>query len=149
MTNSIIQLSVALMLIMIVSTATAQELKDADSLRCTFPWSAVAAWEGGAVPKIRVNSEKSAFEFHVDAIDGEKKTARLIGNVGVSDGMVVPLPGGLQVVESVPGGMNVLSVSRSLIENTPGAFRAVYSRHASLELLQIASQYYGTCKVWN
>ena len=149
MTNSIIQLSVALILIMMVSTATAQDLRDADSLRCTFPWSALAAWKGGAVPKIRVNSEKSAFEFHVDAIDHVKKTARLIGNVGVSDAMVVPLPGGLQFVESVRGGMNVLSVSRDRIENTPGVFRAVYSRHASLELLQVASQYYGTCKAWN
>ena len=149
MANSTFQLSVALILIMMVSTATAQKLKDADSLRCTFPWSAVAAWEGESFPKIRVNSEKSAFEFHVDAIDREKKIARLIGNVGVSDAMVVPLPGGLQVVESVPGGMNVLSVSRKLIENTPGVFRAVYSRHASLEFLQVASQYYGTCKAWN
>ena len=142
--------SVAALIVVILIAATAfpasRNVTDAKSLRCTFPWSVSAEWQGTADPKIDIPDENQPFVFHIDSIDRKKNTARIIGNVGTADAVVISTQSDLHILEITPtGGLNTLSVDNK--PTSPGVFRAVYSRHSWLNM-KIVSQFYGTCEEW-
>ena len=138
-----------LFLLVLLSQSIA--LSDVDSVRCEFPWAAVTDWEKNSDPEIeKQNPEK--MKFHIDSINREKKTARIIGNVGASDVSMIPGMYALNFIEiTPPGGLNLLTIDREPLERD-GFFRAVYSRHSALSPLfsgtWIVSQYYGTFEAW-
>ena len=137
-----------LVAILIAATAfpVGRKLTDAGSLRCKFPWSVSAVWEETARPKVDISDGTKPLDFILDSVDREEKTARIIGNVGTADAVVIPVQFGVHILETTPiGGLNTLSIDNK--PTSPGVFRAVYFRHSPLNM-KIVSQHYGTCKEW-
>lgn len=115
------------------------------SLKCEFPAAASFDWFN----EKRVKVIKQDFGFHIDAIDVQKGTARLIGNNGSEDLTVIAGESVLHFIERTPSGsLNTTSVFEQ--PNGPGtSLNAVTSRHiAMLDGIPMTSQNYGVCRVW-
>ena len=127
-------------------------LDEISSLRCTFETRSTSEeWEPGSEPRLALGKDSQPLQFLVDSIDRENRKARMIGNVGSADLIVVSSQGTLHLIERTPvGGLNLLTIDGQLSEDGPrSSFRAVYSRHGAPILEQwIVSQYYGTCQMW-
>ena len=127
-------------------------LDDISSLRCSFEARITSErWEPGSEPKLDLGKVSEPFQLVVDSIDRENDTARMIGNVGSADLVVVPSPRVLHLIERTPsGGLNLLTIDKQLSDDGPrSSFRAVYSRHGPPIFEHwIVAQYYGTCRMW-
>lgn len=127
-------------------------LDDISSLRCTFESRIVIPrWEPGSEPELDVGKDSEPLQFFVDSIDRENRKARMIGNAGSADLIVIPTLELLHLIERTPvGGLNLLTIERQLSDSgQSSSFRAVYSRHAAVLLGHwIVSQYYGSCQSW-
>jgi hypothetical protein len=120
-----------------------QALRAARSLKCSFPLDASAAWDGDE-PKVK--SATQEFGFHIDGIDPDKRTARLIGNAGANDVLAVYGPDSISFVEVVPlGAVNLTTVHAW--RDKGGHFKAVHSRHTAIGGPS-PSQNYGHCQPW-
>lgn len=106
------------------------ELAAAKTLRCTFPTGNFGAWDEGKFSTGKTTDTMTSV-FH--SIDRGEGTARLIGNVGAEDVMVV----GLNFVEvTTSGNMNITTVFPIQVQSKTGkgglpkrGFAAVLSRH--------------------
>lgn len=119
-------------------------LMTAQTISCDFNASIIAEW-----PRDRLSIEEGAgFENPLifDNIDPEQGTARMIGNLGGADIVVIPTPSGLSFIESSVTG-NLLLTTIFPTRRADGEFFAVHSRHVLLISDPLPSQAYGTCKV--
>lgn len=123
--------------------AARAELSAARSLKCEFPWFASADWDRDA-PVLK--SSKQQFGFHIDGIDRAKNAARLIGNAGAEDLIVLGNFDATAFIEQTPAGyLNVTTVYGW--KDTGGRFKAVHSRHVAIGG-PAPSQNYGYCQAW-
>ena len=127
-------------------------LGEISSLRCTFESRSTSdQWEPGSEPRLDLGKVSQPLQFFVDSIDRENRKARMIGNVGSADLVVVSSQGMLHLIERTPvGGLNLLTIDDQLSEDGPSSsYRAVYSRHGPPIFEHwIVSQYYGICQMW-
>ncbi len=122
-----------------------KELLAARSLKCVYGPGSVADWESGRL-KLRLVDGGLA-EAHFDSIDLQKKTARLISNVGATDVEALLSLSGISFLEETgSGNFNFTTVFAE--SSSEGGFIVVTSRHVNLISAPLVSQYHGTCKVW-
>lgn len=116
--------------------------KAAKTFRCTFNVR-VSAEMNGDVPKPETGVEQLDLIF--DQINIEKGTARLIGNIGASDIIVVNGVNRITLLEVTDTG-NVQVTVIYAGQRVDGQFKAVHSRHTALEgRWLLPSQSYGSC----
>jgi hypothetical protein len=121
---------------------------EARSIRCEWGRGTQADWDGG-----KLSLEQGTFgrdaSLTFDSIDIEKRTARILGNAGASDVVVIPTPVGLTFFEQTAlGGVNVTTVFASGV----GANKqlvGVTSRHLSTFGGPFPSQWHGPCRIFN
>ena len=124
---------------------TAKTLKFIPLKSCT------ADWKKGN-PKLLVDNDVTDKEFPpliFDAIDLKKRTARIIGNQGAIDVMVILTLTGITFIEQTgAGNLNYTTVFFSCVEGTED-YIAVHSRHIDLLVsTPLPSQLHGICKIW-
>jgi hypothetical protein len=141
---SLIALLQCLAVTLVAQVPPEQQLRAARSLKCTFPTIASLDWKrDDATPRIQSQN----FEFIVDGIDHKARTARLVGNLGAVDLILVE---GIKVttfVETTPSGnVNLTTVFAEVMSD--GRFKAVHSRHVYLIGGALPSQAYGSCQIW-
>lgn len=114
----------------------------ARTLRCMFTVTATADMDKDT-PVARVTP--STFELIFDQVDLKNGSARLIGNIGASDVMVIRGDNGLTFVEGTQSGViQVTAVYTGALAD--GRFKAVASRHTGAFGMPIPSQAYGACR---
>lgn len=121
------------------------ELINVRSLRCSFPEYASADWQEDR-PRITVDDDQDMV-FHLDNIDHEANTARMIGGVGAGDLRVLAGASGISFLEVTPNGSTNLTVVY-YSRNESGHFKAVHSRHTVIFGDPLPSQSFGYCQVW-
>lgn len=119
-------------------------LMAARSLRCEFPVGVATDWDSGS-PIGEKTSLNGPLVF--DSIDHKANSARLIGNVGASDLLLLATVDSLTFIEvTSTGNVNVTTVFSYYAKRTRD-FIVVHSRHVSI-VQPFPSQYHGTCEVW-
>ncbi len=126
-------------------TEPVQKLLSAKSLKCQFRPGTIAEWKE---TKFKVDNDKWQGETYYDSIDINQQQARLIGNQGAVDVMVLPSPAGITFLEATSVGNVNFTTVYSAYCGPPGNFCAVMSRHMNLRGTPLSSQYHGTCRVW-
>lgn len=129
------------------SYAFAEEasLSKLKSLKCEFPTSATSDWQKD-VPKPKIEKGQK-FSFHIDGINTSKGTARIIGNAGAEDLMVVSTQESIHFLETTPSGnLNITTVFDARTKD--GRYKAVHSRHMTTMGGPLPSQAYGFCRSW-
>jgi hypothetical protein len=115
------------------------------SFRCNFTDGQITNFDSGA-PSTKHESRFTELVF--DQIDTTKKTARLIGNVGVAQVQVIE---GSQLIHLVEitgsGNLNLTSIFFTDKSKLSGAFPVVHSRHLKTSPNSpLPSQYIGLCR---
>jgi hypothetical protein len=115
------------------------------SFRCNFTDGQITNFDSGA-PSTKHESKFAELVF--DQIDTAKKTARLIGNVGVAQVQVIE---GNQLIHLVEitnaGNLNLTSIFFTDKSKLSGAFPVVHSRHLKTSPSSpLPSQYIGLCR---
>ena len=138
----------ALIVLMAHPSVAQPTWSDIRSLKCNFPiYVGVEPWQLGELPGVAVKRDQQV-EIHLDSIDLEGLSARLIGNLRAIDVTVVGLAAGLHFIEQGESGtLHTLTVFPG--DSPPGVYRAVYSRHLVLLGQVIPNQNYGVCEVWD
>ena len=122
-----------------------EKLFSAQTIRCPFPVATGANWDDGE-PIVKSFKRDNKFLLLFDSI-GEKK-ARLIGNAGSEDVLVIRTDMGLTFIEKTPSGSwNTTTVFVYREKDLRGRFTAVTSRHLNFTFKPYTSQSYGKCKV--
>ena len=117
----------------------------AKTVRCVYPTVAVTNWDKIDEPSLGIDEQDPGLEYTFDSIGQQK--ARLIGNVGASDVIVLRTRHGLHLLEILPAGSINTTTIYSGRENVPGGyFASVASRHPYI-IGPSPSQRYGKCKV--
>ena len=127
-----------------------QSLLGTRSLRCSFSLVMQADWKSGKL-KNSIDKEED-FILHFDSIDPRQGKARLMGNEGATDVVVIPSVSGLNFLEETPSGnINFTTIFQSFKGNSSD-YIAVTSRHLLFPGLggryPFPSQHHGTCKIW-
>ena len=123
-----------------------ERLMNAKSLKCVYGPGAVAIWEDSKVKVKKDNFNGAAVVF--DSIDIKTGKARLIGEIGAVDVIVLATGTGLTFIEQTGmGNLNFTTVFANYVKGTTD-FVVVTSRHISLISKTLPSQYHGTCKIW-
>ncbi|MCC7131794.1 MAG: hypothetical protein IT352_04070 [Gemmatimonadales bacterium] len=121
------------------------------ALRCEFRAVATYDWQSEE-PQPAVTTEP--MDFVIDGIDAQAGSARMIGNAGATDLVLVRGVDVLSFIERTPAGnLMVTSIffvpqavrKRAGRELPEGSFEAVHSRHFSL-ITPFPSQRYGHCR---
>lgn len=122
----------------------AVRLSSAKTLRCQFTASALGDMLQDAP---RVSGTADSLELVFDQVDTGKRTARMIGNIGGEDVMVIKGPESLTFIELTGTGF-VQVTAVYVAQRRDGHFKAVHSRHtAGFGGMPIPSQMYGSCRV--
>lgn len=123
-----------------------ERLLGAKSLRCELGLGYAGAWQNG-VFKIEKGEWSKSAAIVFDSVDLKKGTARMLGNAGAVDVIVITTAAGLTFIEKTVGGwMTMMTVFSSPLSND-GEFVCAYSRHTALGSTSVSSQYHGTCKI--
>ena len=123
-----------------------QAMMSARSFRCSFPQYSTVDWDNRDQPQLQTGTEDD-FVFQIDGIDYSTGDARVIGNIGASDLVVVPGVTTVSFIEAIPsGGVNLTTVY-AWRDSMGSRFKAVHSRHTAV-LGPSPSQYFGYCEVW-
>ena len=118
---------------------------EAKTVKCVYPTTAIVNWEELNDPDPEIDEPDKPLEYTFDSIGQQQ--ARLIGNVGASDVVVVRTGEGLHLLEILPGGsINTTTIYSSRENVIGGYFASVASRHPYI-IGPAASQSYGKCKV--
>jgi len=114
------------------------------SWKCEFPLVATSDWQKDEPsPEIK----KQTFSFHIDNVNIKAQTARMIGNAGSEDVVVLFGSDVLHILESTPTGiLNVTTVFAAISKSRK--FKSVHSRHVILVGDPLPSQAYGYCQPW-
>ncbi|WP_041280387.1 hypothetical protein [Desulfosudis oleivorans] len=116
----------------------------AKCLKCNFQEGVSTSWPG---KEINVESCQWKSETVFDAMNIRQARARVIGNQGTSDVMLLGSPSGLTFLESTCAGNMIFTTVFPFYKPGTDEFCAVMSRHMNLTNKALPSQYYGTCKV--
>lgn len=119
------------------------ELKSIRSLKCRFLLMQTVKWDG-VKPKMETAQEELV--LHFDSIDQKNGTARMIGNEGAEDVMLIGRPVNITVIEKT--GFGNFTFTTIYADYRNDEFIAVHSRHMDLPNGPRSSQFHGTCKVW-
>lgn len=136
-------LTVIFFLVAAVS-ADADELQllKAKSLKCSFKIGQVASLKN---EKYTLKKDSSFDELRFDSINSNQGTARMIGNQGAEDVLVLSTSAGITFVEeTLLGNLSFTTV----FHQKPVGFNelvVIHSRHIDMLGVIIPSQYYGTC----
>ena len=131
-------------LLLASSSAAQQSIASTRSWRCEFPTLATTHWQGDQPSP---SLEKQTFSFHIDDVNHAKSTARVIGNVGANDLIVIQGSGVVHFLENTPSGN--LIITTIFQSNTNAAkLKAVHSRHVYILTQPVPSQAYGYCEPW-
>jgi hypothetical protein len=103
-------------------------------------------WEGGSLSTSKEKDE--SFVLHFDGIEIAKQKARLIGNQGAEDVMVMLTPSSLTFVEMTPSGNPNFTTVFPAYKKGTKEFIAVTSRHLLLIDHPFPSHHHGSCQVW-
>lgn len=118
-------------------------LTEAKSLKCEFPWVASVDWDKDQ-PTTTTGVQE--FGFHIDGLDRRGGKARLIGDAGSEDLLMVVGDESVSFIERVPlGTINVTAVYAW--RDKRGRFKAVHSMHTAIGGPS-PSQNYGYCQSW-
>ena len=120
-------------------------LLGAKCLKCSFKEGVSTSWHGKGV---KVESDQWKGDTIFDSIDIKQGKARIVGNQGASDVILIGSPSGVTFVESTGIGNMVFTTVFPFYKPGTNEFCAVMSRHMNLMTEALPSQYYGTCKVW-
>ena len=114
------------------------------SFRCNFIDGQITNFDKGT-PTTKHESKFTELVF--DQIDIVKKTARLIGNIGVAQIQVIE---GIELVHLVEitnsGNLNLTTIYFTDKSKNSGNFPVVHSRHLKISSSPLPSQYVGTCR---
>lgn len=131
-----------------------ERLSKAKSLKCYYSEGYTGIWDDGKlkISKGQFGTSKKESSMVFDSIDLKKGTARLIGNQGASDVMVLSTPTGVSFIEKTPAGYLMITTVFAYYKKGTDEFVCVYSRHVGsfspLKLGPMPSQWHGTCKIW-
>ena len=75
---------------------------EAKTVKCVYPTIAIVNWEELDEPDPKIDEPDEPLEYIFDSIGQQQ--ARLIGNVGASDVVVLRTIDGLHLLEILPGG---------------------------------------------
>jgi hypothetical protein len=120
-------------------------LLGAKCLKCSFKEGVSTSWNSNGV---EVESDQWKGDTIFDSIDIKQGKARIVGNQGVSDTILVGSPAGITFIESTGTGNMVFTTVFPFYKPGTNDFCAVMSRHMNLMTEALPSQYYGTCKIW-
>jgi len=120
------------------------QLVSARSLECLFGPGTVAEWKA---QRFTISQDLWKGDTHFDSIDPKGGKARLIGNQGATDVLVLPSSSGLTFVEATSAGNFSFTTVYASHCGAAGIFSAVMSRHMNLLGEPLSSQYHGTCKI--
>lgn len=115
------------------------------SFRCNFTDGQITNFDSG-VPTTKHESKFT--ELVYDQIDTVKKSARLIGNVGVAEVQVVEGSQLMHLVEiTSSGNLNLTTIFFTDKSKLSGAYPVVHSRHLKTSASgPLPSQYIGLCR---
>jgi len=134
-------------------SASADEIEEvpsvvfrAFSIRCEFDRGTQASWDGGTL-KLESARAGSGGAVTFDSIDTKEGKARIVGNVGAGDVMLLVTQAGITFVEiTLLGNVNVTTVFAAPYSSDRRRFAAVQSRHAEING-PFPAQYHGVCRV--
>jgi len=114
------------------------------SFRCNFTDGIVTNFDKG-IPITKRDTKFTELVF--DQIDVSKKTARLIGNIGVAQIQALDGSDSINLVEITnSGNLNITTIFLTGKGKSVGAFPVVHSRHMNTSLSPLPSQYIGLCR---
>jgi hypothetical protein len=126
-----------------------KKLINAKTLKFIPQQSCTVNWEKDK-PELIVDNEvteKESPNIIFDSIDSKKRTARCIGNIGITDVVIIPTVAGITFIEQPElGNLNITTVFFSCVNGTEN-YKAVHSRHVDIFSIPIPSQQYGICKI--
>ena len=93
---------------------------EAKTVKCVYPTTVTVSWEELDEPDPEIDEPDEPLEYLFDSIGPQQ--ARLIGNVGVSDVVVLRTSDGLHLLEILPAGSVNTTTICSSRENVPGGF---------------------------
>ena len=120
-------------------------LLGAKCLKCSFKEGVSTSWSSKGV---KIESDQWKGDTIFDSIDIKQGKARIVGNQGASDIILIGSPSGITFIESTGIGNMVFTTVFPFYKPGTNEFCAVMSRHMNLMTEALPSQYYGTCKVW-
>jgi hypothetical protein len=119
----------------------------AKCLKCSFKEGVSTSWH--AKDKgVKIESNQWKGDTIFDSIDIKQGKARIIGNQGSSDIILIESLSGITFIEKTDIGNMVFITVFPLYKPGTDQFCAVMSRHMNLITEALPSQYYGTCRVW-
>ena len=121
------------------------KLIKATCLKCTYVDGTMGDWIKGDLKLEKCNPVPPAV---FDSINLKGGTARLIGNQGSADVIVIPTPSGITFMETTGTGNVVFTTVFPVYKKYSNDFIAVTSRHMNLPGGPLPSQCHGTCKIW-
>ncbi len=101
----------------------------ARSLKCTFGPGTNADWKSGDV---KVKKSRFDVTLHFDSINLKAQTARMIGNAGSADVIVLPTMSGITFIEKTGIGNLAFTTVFTNYKKGETSFIAVTSRHMNL-----------------
>jgi hypothetical protein len=115
------------------------------AFRCNFSNGQITNFDNG---KPNTKRESKFAELVFDQIDFDKRTARLIGNVGVSQVQVFEGENLVHLIETTTSGnLNLTTIYTNEKSMSSGSFPVVHSRHLKTSTTSpLPSQYIGLCK---
>ena len=120
-------------------------LLGAKCLKCSFKEGVSTSWYAKGV---KIESDQWKGDTIFDSIDIKQGKARIVGNEGASDIILIGSPSGITFIENTGIGNMVFTTVFPLYRPGTDQFCAVMSRHMNLITEALPSQYYGTCRVW-
>lgn len=118
-------------------------LAEAKSLKCEFGWFASADWD---TDEPKAKSAIQEFAFHIDGLNRQERKARLIGNAGAEDLVMLVGDDSISFIERTPvGAVNLTTVYGW--RDKRGRFKSVHSRHTAIGGPS-PSHNYGYCQSW-
>lgn len=128
-----------------ISDASGQDLLQARSIRCEWERGTQAEWDNGKLSLKQGSFGKDA-TVTFDSINIQKRTARIVGNAGASDVVVIPTADGMTFLERTAlGSVNVTTVFAEGVGPSKQLV-GVTSRHISLSG-PFPSQWHGPCRI--
>lgn len=126
---------------------TSETLFNAKTLKCKFTVGGNGFWENGKLTYAK--KRKETWGFFISEIDKKNQTAKIIGNAGSEDLIMLSQgPKGFTFIEiTSTGNLAFTTVFKNLAKTNDGIdhFIAVHTRH--MEIIEpMPSQSHGTCE---
>ena len=123
-----------------------QSLFNAETLKCTFTVGYTASYEDGQLSSPEKNKDPFKEPIVIDAIDTNKNTAVMIGNLGKESLGVIKSEDSLHFLELTASKNMVATTVFAATEKNSRRYIAVMSRHLGMPD-PIISQNFGYCEI--